>query len=209
MSFLFSQSIWCSLTIWCSFLGKVVLRLRPLLLAALWLDQSMINSVPILLITQVFSVWLFVWIIFWFFHLFDLACLRDVPFRKRLFPASSKHWVNPGTSSSQWLTPLFCFDSDQFFVWRSSFELAFFWPIRFCLFMWCSVQKEAVPRLLPVIGEPRWLEQSMNNAVLILLICFVLVTVIIWMCFWFLLPFGFVCLREVPFGKSLFRGSSQ
>ena len=58
MSFLFSQSIWCSLTIWCSFLGKVVLRLLPLLLAALWLDQLMINSVPILLITQVFSVWL-------------------------------------------------------------------------------------------------------------------------------------------------------
>ena len=127
MSFLFCQAIWFSLFIWCSFLEKVVLRLLPLSLEALWLDQSMINSVPILLITQVFSVWLFVWIIFWFFLSFDLACLRDVPLRKRLFPASPKHWVNPGASSSQWSTPFWIFYSASFyFVWPSLLWWAFF-----------------------------------------------------------------------------------
>ena len=58
MSFVFSQAVWCSLIILCSVKEKVVLRLLPLLLEALYFDQSSINSVPIVLISRFFSVWM-------------------------------------------------------------------------------------------------------------------------------------------------------
>ena len=83
-----------------------------------------------------------------------------------------------------------------------------FW---FSVSTWCFILKEAVPRLLPGMGEPRCLEQSMINCVLNLVASLWQVsslTVFIWIRF-ILHSFDFACLRDVRFWKRLFRGSSQ
>ena len=79
------------------------------------------------------SVTVFVWMRS-FLDPFDFRCLRDVPFRKRLFRSSFQEWVNPGGSSGQWLAPFWIFYyALYFFVWNGLYlNEPIFRPIRSC-----------------------------------------------------------------------------
>ena len=89
---------------------------------------------------QVLSVTIFIWMRL-IFHSFDFACLRDVPFLKRLLRSPSQEWVNPGASSSQWLALfwLFEFAVDFFGLWRSFFEWAYFSSHLILRVSWCAL----------------------------------------------------------------------
>ena len=95
----------------------------------------MINCVLIVVacLWQGLSVTVFIWIRLIFLS-FDFACLRDVPFRKRLFRSSFQEWVNPGGSSGQWLAPFWIFYyALDFFVWNGFYlNEPFFRPIWSC-----------------------------------------------------------------------------
>ena len=79
------------------------------MLEAWYLDQSVNNFADSFLLTSFVCVTVFIRFNFWFLHSFGLPCLRDVPFRKKMFPGSSKQSVDTVASSSQWLTTLFSF----------------------------------------------------------------------------------------------------
>ena len=197
---------------WCSFLEEAVPRLLPGLGEPRSLEESMINCVLNLVacLWQVSSLTVFFWMRLIFLS-FDFACLRDVPFRKRLLRSPSQEWVNPGGWSSQWLAPFWLF---EFAVNFSSVTVFFWMRLFFDPFdFWCLRDVPFWNRLFrgsPGIGELRWLEQSMISSVLTLWVCrglLLSVTAFIWLPLFFD-PFDFRCLRDVPFWKRLFRSSS-
>ena len=114
---------------WFSVQEKAVRKLLPIMDEPWWLEQSMISSVLNLWVCRGLfsSVTVFIWMRL-FFDPFDFRCLRDVPFRKRLFRSSFQEWVNPGGSSGQWLAPFWIFEFalDLFGLWRSLYESACF-----------------------------------------------------------------------------------
>ena len=121
------------------------------------LEQSIINCVLNLVacLWQVLSVTVFIWMRL-IFHSFDFACLRDVPFQKRLYRSSSQEWVNPGASSSHWFYSVL---NHWICLWQvSSVEVVIWMRLFFdpfiCVSPWCSVPKEVFLTLLPVMSEP-------------------------------------------------------
>ena len=107
---------------------KVVPRLLPVTGEPWCIEQSTISSVLNLCVCRglISSVTVFIRMRL-IFHSFDFACLRDVPFWKRLFRGSSQEWVNPGAWNSQWLAPFWVwvclglFSFKTVFIWMSLF----------------------------------------------------------------------------------------
>ena len=88
-------------------------------------------------------------------------------------------------------------------MWRTLFQSLFFDPLALACVRDVLFRK-VVPRLLPVMGEPRCIRQSMISSVLNLWVCHELissVTVFIWMRLFFD-PFDFRCLRDAPLFRS-------
>ena len=82
-----------------------------------------------------------------------------------------------------------------------------FMPFWFCMHSWCSVQKEAVLRLLLAVGEPWCFDQSVIDSVLNLLLGNFMWRSLLWWVLFFLDPFDVLWLFDVPFWKKLLADS--
>ena len=148
-----------------------------------------------------------------FFDRLALACVRDVPFRKvvpRLLPVMGGPWCIEQSNMSSFLNLWVCCGlllSVYVFIWLRLFFDPFDLRCPRDVLFWKRLFRGSSQEWVNP-GAP---EQAMINFVLNLVACLwqvSSVTVFIWMRLIFH-SFDFAWLRDVPFWKRLFRGSSQ